>query len=288
MKEAAGREERVRWWRPPALPGVEILEAENCAHHWKVFHHTYSICQIWDIPGQNDFTKWRYRKQEVVSRRGDLMLMEPGEIHVTERLGGPGTFWVLLMDPEAFADLVKREFLPGMPRLKFATTHQPEFCAAMAALYAALTHSTSQLEKEERFAEVKRLLVEKASERPENRWEECDIGALGRAKEYVRAHFLREIRLDELAKAACVHPCHLARLFRKHFGMRPKEYQAVLRVEEVKKQLVSGRHLSSVEAGFCSSSHLIRVFQTLTRVSPTDYKMGRHRIWPGSWAQAVA
>ncbi|HKP95048.1 MAG TPA: hypothetical protein VJ385_04750 [Fibrobacteria bacterium] len=69
---------------------------------------------------------------------GGIMMTEPGEVHVTEKLGGAGDFWVMMPDPGWFSRLQTRGFSRGLPRLKGLDASCPRFFSAMQTLYQAL------------------------------------------------------------------------------------------------------------------------------------------------------
>jgi AraC family transcriptional regulator len=93
--------------------------------------------------------------------------------------------------------------------------------------------------------------------------------------QYLRAHFGERLTLSELARAAGVHPAHLAREFRRRRHCTIGEYVRRLRVE------FACRELSSTDApiaeialaaGFSHQSHLTRTFKGLTGMTPAKFR----------------
>ena len=264
-------------WHPEKLPGVGMLEAENCAQRWKVFHETYTICHVLKIFDMDSHT-WFYKRRKYFGRPGGLMLMEPGEHHIDQNVKGSGTFWVIQLNPKLFEDQVRKGFLRGSPHLTNGATSNPDLVRAMSRLRISLKLPSSELEKGSRLAEVMRILTDKCCEGKPSSPIDPGISCLSRAKEYIRAHFSESIGFTELANQFGISLSNMDHLFVKYFGIAPKKYQAMLRVAEVRKQLDRGVPPSCIEAGFFDQAHLYRVFKQMTGVTPGEYQNGKPRI----------
>lgn len=100
---------------------------------------------------------------------------------------------------------------------------------------------------------------------------------LRRARAFVDDSFPRPPTLGELARECAVHPSHLARSFRVHYGRSIGTYARELRVSRAKQMLGSRlRHRSLAEialaCGFADQSHLTRVFRRLEGLTPGRYR----------------
>jgi AraC family transcriptional regulator len=81
--------------------------------------------------------------------------------------------------------------------------------------------------------------------------------------------------LGELAAALDVHPAHLARSFRREYGVTVGEYARARRLEWAGAQLASGdESLAEVAAaaGFADQSHFTRAFRAYAGVTPGRYR----------------
>ncbi|HXI14462.1 MAG TPA: helix-turn-helix transcriptional regulator [Thermoanaerobaculia bacterium] len=84
----------------------------------------------------------------------------------------------------------------------------------------------------------------------------------------------QQISLASVAREVGVHPVHLARQFRKHYGVSVGERVRFLRVERAKELIAAGMSLPGValEMGFADQSHFTRTFMKLAGMSPGMYR----------------
>ncbi|MCI0603716.1 AraC family transcriptional regulator [bacterium] len=104
---------------------------------------------------------------------------------------------------------------------------------------------------------------------------------LSKAKEFLHDNFKNGLTLLTVAGVAGVHPAHLARAFRRHYGITAGEYVRRLRVEWCTTQLLhSDREILDIalEAGFYDQSHFIRVFKSLTGFTPYEFRRSKRLV----------
>lgn len=98
---------------------------------------------------------------------------------------------------------------------------------------------------------------------------------LSQAKEYLNANYLSPPSLNELARAAEVHPTHLARTFRKFENCTAGEYVRHVRLEQAQRRLIeTSISLAeiAIETGFSDQSHFTRVFKRATGLTPAEFR----------------
>jgi AraC family transcriptional regulator len=81
--------------------------------------------------------------------------------------------------------------------------------------------------------------------------------------------------LSDAARAASVHPAHLARVFRRHFGVSVGTYVRRVRLDRAAARLArSATPIACIaaEEGFADQSHFTRAFKRHTGVSPARYR----------------
>lgn len=98
---------------------------------------------------------------------------------------------------------------------------------------------------------------------------------LGRVDELLRSKLDARPALRELAAVAGVHPIHLHRSFRAHFGCTIGEHVRRLRVDFACRRLAATDDplvRIALEAGFADQSHFARTFKRLLGATPSDYR----------------
>lgn len=117
------------------------------------------------------------------------------------------------------------------------------------------------------LAEGARSLQAKASG-PTPRW-------LRSARAFLEMRFLEDIRLNDVAQIAGVHPVHLAREFRRHYRRSIGEFVRELRVAHASRLLA---HSSTpiaeiaINCGFSDQSHFSSVFKKQMGVTPAKFR----------------
>ena len=98
---------------------------------------------------------------------------------------------------------------------------------------------------------------------------------LERIKHVLEQRFTEQHKLSEIAAHASVHPVHLAREFRKHYGCSVGEFLRKLRIEYACHQLTASNDppakIASA-AGFADQSHFSRTFKRLLGTTPGAYR----------------
>ena len=96
-----------------------------------------------------------------------------------------------------------------------------------------------------------------------------------RAQEIIHARFRERLLLNEIAATVDVTPWHLARAFRRHFGMTIGEYARSLRLNWALDRLAKTSipiSAVAVAAGYTDQSHLTRVCTAATGLGPAQYR----------------
>lgn len=97
-----------------------------------------------------------------------------------------------------------------------------------------------------------------------------------RAAAYLAAHVDEAVPLERLARIARLSPSHFQRQFTRALGVSPREYQAAIRADRFKRELRSGRDVTSAiyEAGYGSPSRVYERTPTGKGMAPSDYRTG--------------
>jgi len=98
---------------------------------------------------------------------------------------------------------------------------------------------------------------------------------LERVRNILEQRFAEPYKLSEIAAEAGVHPVHLAREFRKHYGSSVGEYLRKVRIEYACRELM-GSNVAvtniAFAAGFADQSHFSRTFKRLCGTTPGRYR----------------
>jgi AraC family transcriptional regulator len=98
---------------------------------------------------------------------------------------------------------------------------------------------------------------------------------LERVRKSLDQRFAEPFKLSEIAAEAGVHPVHLAREFRKHYGSSVGEYLRRVRIEYACRELMgSNAAVTNIAfaAGFADQSHFSRTFKRLCGTTPGKYR----------------
>ena len=140
------------------------------------------------------------------------------------------------------------------------------------------THASERTGEQLEAAFLDLLLLvaaeDRSSERLPPRW-------LVQVRDRLHAEHCGPCRVRELADAAGVHPVHLARAFRRHYGRSVTDYLRQIRVGAAAARLAAGE--SSVariaaDSGFADQSHLSRSFKRLAGAPPAAYRAFARRV----------
>ncbi len=98
---------------------------------------------------------------------------------------------------------------------------------------------------------------------------------LRRTRDFIHERFAAGISLTELAASVEVHPSHLTRMFRRHYGCSVGDYVRRLRLEYAARELIaSDRPLAEIaaNAGFYDQSHFTHTFKSHLKMTPAEYR----------------
>jgi AraC family transcriptional regulator len=118
-------------------------------------------------------------------------------------------------------------------------------------------------------------LLGEARRRPSPDSRSASARRVGDAAEFIRAHFRRPLGAAEIARAAGVHPVHLARLFRKRYGCSLSRFIRRERISDALARLRAGDEpLAEIALsnGFSDQSHFTREFGRETGLSPSRFR----------------
>ena len=103
---------------------------------------------------------------------------------------------------------------------------------------------------------------------------------LRRAREVIREQYSESLSLSSVAELVGVHPAHLAKMFRRHYGCTVGGYVRMLRLDYSAKLLAQfDKSLSTIAsvAGFYDQSHFTHLFKLRFGITPGDFRADLRR-----------
>ncbi len=95
------------------------------------------------------------------------------------------------------------------------------------------------------------------------------------AKEYMRAHFNANIKIEDICKHIHISPYYFMHMFKEQTGRTPHEFLLALRLEKAEEMLKNGNY--SIEevgtsCGFVDAAHFSKAFKRAKGITPSRYK----------------
>lgn len=265
------QDERINVWRLADVDGIELRSGlavtEPYPRHW---HEEYQFCFI-----QAGGGRLNYRGISHETPRTSLFIVHPGEVH-SNQTDTNCSFRSLYIEPDLIAQIASD--IAGakqtLPFFSETLIFDEEIIDDYLLLHLAEETSATTLERESVILEMVTKLISRYARNS------CNPKKSGRehhtvkkVREYILAHFERNISLGELSGVANLSQYHLNRVFRKEVGMPPHAFQTQVRVANAKKLIRTGLPLSEVAqaTGFADQSHFHRHFKRLMKITPGKY-----------------
>jgi len=109
--------------------------------------------------------------------------------------------------------------------------------------------------------------------------EKNSAGLIKQAQEYIRAHFARDLSLDNVSRQVNVSPYYFTKLFKEETGQTFVEYLTSIRMEKAKTLLnTTDKSMKEIctAVGYSDPNYFSRSFKKNTGETPTEY---RGRRW---------
>ena len=197
-----------------------------------------------------------------------LIVEPPGEVH-SDQFGPEGalcfhvTFKPQRIDTRAFSKIFDDAACMrsvGLPALTMRIEHELRFADAASPLA------------------IQSLLFEILARTVRFQTKGASIGLpawLRRAKDFIHANFAEDMSLQTIADCVGVHPCHLAKAFRKHYRYCVGDYLRRVRLDAAIQLLTtSGSSLAEIatSVGYCDQSHFTNSFKRHTGTTPAKFQ----------------
>lgn len=271
LLEFPGPRETVAYSCPPQLSGVQTLSVANTSRLCRVYHETYTICTI-----RRGWAEWVYRRGLHGATAGDLMLMEPGELHATVKMKERiGTYRVVLIPAAIIGEMLQDGASPAAgPHLALAALTRPDLFRSFEFFHDSIKADASPLELQSRLAVCVQGLLQHCAEKPPPTRRHISSSAVAAVRDVLNDSYRAQISLAQLARMVGVSPYHLCREFAREVGLPPHAYQAQVRLARAQAMLQKGCPpvLVATQTGFCDQPHLTRAFRRAFGITPAVYQ----------------
>ncbi|WP_426240582.1 AraC family ligand binding domain-containing protein [Pararhizobium sp. DWP1-1-3] len=253
--------------RQCAIKGVEAVEADTAHSFARHTHDQFGVGVI--LRGAQKSASGR---GPVEAGPGDMITVNPGEVHDGHPIGGEGRSWrMLYFDPSVIAQAVL-DICEGRPEdFVFSRPVMSDGSAARRLLpvYAAMTQMRETLEPETGFLQLVASMMDR---KPASRFIPPSIG---RAKALLDDDPAAATTLADLAAASGLSRFQVVRAFSEVTGLTPHAYLVQRRVRAVRRMIAKGTPLADAAfaGGFADQSHMTRAFVRAYGVTPGAYAL---------------
>lgn len=258
-----------------ALAGIEPVSAESCHSFPRHWHDTYGIGVI-ERGAQTSFSG----RGMVDAVAGDIITVNPGELHDGMPVGDHGRAWrMLYLDPDLVRDSADDigEGRSGQYELTRPVLRDVRLARSFGQLFTAMTTVGDQDDDLGVEGLLLGLLADIVHERQ----------ALDAAGTTPRAILIARNRIDDdpsarvtLAELAAL--CGLTRFqvlrgFVRQTGLTPHAYLVQRRLDLARRLIRQGMGLADIAAasGFADQSHMTRMFRRTYGIAPGAYAAAR-------------
>lgn len=262
-------DEVSRIWQVEAMPDVELLFGSYRRFAFSRHFHEGMAMGVVEAGAMRLYCNGK----EHVAGAGSVVLINPGDVHAPQAVDNDGwRFRMLYVEPTLLAAWCG--YLGQGRPVCFSrpVVDDPAAFAGLRQLHCEMEASTDRLALESGFA-VELGRIARFSEWSLRALSDAGSRRIGRAKEYLHAHWRENVSITELAEAVELSPYHLVRAFHERVGIPPHAYLMQLRISHCRELLRSGVSLAETAflAGFVDQSHFTRHFKKFTGVTPGRY-----------------
>ena len=246
-------------------PGVYATEVESERHYPRHWHTTYGFGLI---------DRGAHRSASPVGAvdayAGDIVCMNPGDVHDGRPLGGPSRRWyTIYIEPEVLAPIAGRSDA-AFTKPAFADARLRR---AIVLLLDRMAHGSALQFEEALTMACGLMLRDHSTVVPQRDAIDAD---LTRVRDRLADAPLDAPALDELAVLAGLNKFQLLRRFRRQYGVTPHDWLLQRRADRARSLIREGLTLGEAAAasGFADQSHMTRVFVKRFGFTPGAWQAG--------------
>ncbi|HEX9447128.1 MAG TPA: AraC family transcriptional regulator [Dongiaceae bacterium] len=253
------------------MAGVDVVAASTRHAFPRHTHETFGIGVV-DQGAQKSLSG----RGLVEASAGDVITVNPGEVHDGMPLGDAGRSWrMLYFDPAVIAAAVN-DLSQGKARL-VEFPHPVITHAGLATqfrrLFALVTEERDVLAALQRDEAMLILLAEVIREQRHSDSETAVPAAIAKVRSRIDDDPLAPLTLTDLAQEAGLSRFQMLRGFARATGLTPHAYLMQCRIHLARRLIAGGTSLAEAAAasGFADQSHMTRIFVRKYGVTPGAY-----------------
>jgi len=250
-----------------AIPGIEAVAADSNQSFARHTHEQFGIGLV-----SSGAQKSLSGRGMVEASAGDIITVNPNEVHDGTPIGEGRSWRILYFDPDMIAAYVCEitEGRRSAVEISHPVLHDQAIAMHFDAAFSLVTNADEHgLKREEALLELVARVVAEAAP---GDGQAAPLSIL-RAKELIDCDPTASISLSDLARTSRLSRFQVLRGFAKATGMTPHAYLVQRRIHLARRLIAGGTPLAeaAVGSGFVDQSHMTRVFVRKYGVSPRAY-----------------
>ncbi|WP_277996166.1 MULTISPECIES: AraC family transcriptional regulator [unclassified Rhizobium] len=257
------------------MDGVDAIEADTALAYGRHMHDQFGIGLI-NRGAQISLSG----RGMVEAETGDIITVNPGEVHDGAPIGDGGRSWQMLyLEPHTVSAFFQDMTEGRMGAFELPNPVIRDRCSAerYRSLFAAMTAcsgAAQDLQVEEHlFLMFEQLLETKKTVAAARSVPKAIAAAIAKIDDEPDM----PLSLDDLARLCGISRFQVLRGFARATGLTPHAYMIQRRLQMTKRMIARGDDLAeaAVSSGFADQSHMTRLFVRTYGMSPGDYAAAR-------------
>ncbi len=256
-----------------SLPGVEAVIATTGHHFARHTHEQFGIGLMF-----SGAQKSLSGRGMVEAKAGDLITVNPNEVHDGAPIGAARSWNILYFDPAIMDGLAREVAENGQRRSEIPrpVMRDERLAERFRALFSAVTGDEARMRSEE-------LLLSVIADAMRETAMQEDLAlpqSIVHARSMIDDDPAAEISLADLARESGLSRFQVLRAFARATGFTPHAYLVQARVHLARRLIAGGASLAEAAAasGFADQSHMTRAFVSRYGLTPGAYARGHSQF----------